>query len=100
MVLRGEIDNRIEFGLNIRPSVLEHARPAVEQGMAPGSDAGHVVLDRIVPADLSDAEALLDWLDLVAERYRELVSLLNNRPREPRSVPAFAWLAAALRAHR
>lgn len=106
MVLRGETDNRIEFGLNIRPTVLEHARPAAEQGIAPGSDAGHVILDRIVPADLGDAEAqaLLDWLDLVAEprvgRYWELVSLLNNRPPEPRSVPAFPWLAAALRAHR
>ncbi|PKV97310.1 hypothetical protein ATK30_8285 [Amycolatopsis echigonensis] len=63
MVLRGETDNRIEFGLNIRPTVLEHARPAAEQGIAPGSDAGHVILDRIVPADLGDAEAqaLLDW---------------------------------------
>lgn len=106
MVLRGEPDNRIEFGLNVRPLVLAHARPAVEKGITPGSDAGHAILDRIVPADLADteAQALLDWLDLVAEprveRYWELLTLLNNRPPEPRSVPAFTWLAAALHAHR
>ncbi|WP_158684455.1 hypothetical protein [Amycolatopsis orientalis] len=41
---------------------------------------GHVIHDRIVPADLGEAEAQakLDWLGLVAEpgveRYRELVS--------------------------
>ncbi|ATY12327.1 MerR family transcriptional regulator [Amycolatopsis sp. AA4] len=106
MVLRGESDNRIEFGLNVRPLVLGHAGPAVEKGIAAESGAGRAILDRIVPADLDDTEtrALLEWLDLVAEprveRYWELLGLLDNRPPEPRSVPAFAWLAAALRAHR
>jgi DNA-binding transcriptional MerR regulator len=106
MVLRGESDNRIEFGLNIRPLVLEHAGPAVEKGIAPESDAGRAILDRIVPTDLGDTEspALLEWLDLVAEprveRYWELLSLINNRPPGPPTVPAFAWLAAALRTHR
>ncbi|WP_337821688.1 hypothetical protein [Amycolatopsis sp. A1MSW2902] len=106
MVLRGGSDNRIEFGLTVRPVILEHARPAVEKGITAGSAAGRAILDRIVPADLSDSEsqALLEWLDLVAEprveRYWELLSLIDNRSPEPSSVPAFAWVAAALRAHR
>ncbi|TCJ96828.1 MerR family transcriptional regulator [Nocardia alba] len=106
MVLRGESDNRIEFGLNIRPLVLEHAAPAVGKKIAPESDAGRAILDRIVPTDLGDIEsqALLEWLALVAqprvERYWELLSLINNRSPAPASVPAFAWLATALRAHR
>ncbi|MFE3171875.1 MerR family transcriptional regulator [Amycolatopsis sp. NPDC059235] len=106
MVLHGDSDHRIDFGLNIRPLVLEHAGPAAAKGIAPDSDAGHTILDRIVPADLGDSEsrALLEWLDLVAEprveRYWELLGLIDNRPPGPRSVPAFTWLAAALRAHR
>ncbi|WP_040834051.1 MerR family transcriptional regulator [Nocardia brevicatena] len=106
MVLGGEPDNRIEFGLSIRPLVLEHAGPAVDNGITPESDTGRAILDRIVPTDLGDTEthALLEWLDLVAEprveRYWELLSLINNHPPGPRSVPAFAWLADALRAHR
>ncbi|MGV9292976.1 helix-turn-helix domain-containing protein [Amycolatopsis sp. NPDC003676] len=103
MVLYGESGHRIDFGLNVRPLILEHAGPAVEKGIAPESEAGQAILDRIVPADF-DASGLLDWLDLVAEprveRYWELLSLLDNRPPGPRGVPAFAWLAAALRAHR
>lgn len=106
MVLSGASDNRIEFGLNVRPLIRKHAGPAVEKGIAAGSEAGRAILDRIVPSDLgaSESRALLEWLGLVAqprvERYWELVSLINNRSPEPRSVPAFAWLAAALRAHR
>jgi DNA-binding transcriptional MerR regulator len=106
MVLRGEPDNRIEFGLNIRPLVLEHAGPAVVQGIAPESDTGRAILNRIVPTDLGDTEsqALLEWLDRVAEprveRYWELLSLISNHPPSPPSVPAFTWLAAALRTHR
>lgn len=106
LVLRGESGNRIEFGLNIRPLVLEHASPAAEKKIAPESGAGRAILDRIVPADLDESEsrALLDWLDAVAEprveRYWELLSLINDRTPAPPSVPAFTWLAAALRAHR
>ncbi|WP_218026060.1 hypothetical protein [Nocardia miyunensis] len=67
---------------------------------------GSAILDRIVPADLgvADTAALLEWLDLVAEprveRYWELLSLIDDRPPGPRAVPAFVWLANAIRAHR
>ncbi|MBY8859295.1 MerR family transcriptional regulator [Nocardia sp. CA2R105] len=106
MVLSGGSDYRIDFGLQIRPLVLEHAGQAVERGIAPESDSGRAVLDRIVPAGLgaTDTAALLEWLDLVAEprveRYWELLSLIDGRPLGPRAVPAFAWLADAVRAHR
>lgn len=62
--------------------------------------------NRIAPTDLGDTEthALLEWLDLVieprVERYWQLLSLTNDHPPGPRRVPAFAWLADALRAHR
>ena len=106
MVLSGATDNRIEFGLNIRPTVLEHAGSAVTKGIAPESPAGKTVLDRIVPMDLSGKENadLLAWLELVAEpkveRYWELLSLLNGHTPGPSAVPAFKWLAEALCAHR
>lgn len=106
MVLRGGYGDRIEFGLNVGPLVLEHAGPAAEKEIPPDSGAGRAILDRVVPADLGDTEsqALLEWLDLVAEprveRYWELLGLIGDRPPGPRRVPAFTWLAAALRAHR
>ena len=106
MVLSGGSDYRIDFGLQIRPLVLEHAGHAIERGIAPESDSGRAVLDRIVPADLgaTDTAALREWLDLVAEprieRYWELLSLIDGRPLGVRAVPAFAWLADAVRVHR
>lgn len=106
MVRSGGDDNRLEFGLHIRPLVIEHAGGAVERGVAPGSPRGRVVLDRIVPSDLpaDEAAALAAWLELVAdrrvERYWQLLSVLNGAPTPPAAVPAFEWLLAALRAHR
>ncbi|MFJ5992406.1 MerR family transcriptional regulator [Lentzea sp. NPDC092896] len=106
MVLHGGAGDRIDFGLNVRPLVLEHAGPAAEKEIAPESGAGRAILDRVVPTDLAgtESQALLEWLDLVAEprveRYWELLGLIGDRPPGPRSVPAFTWLAAALRAHR
>jgi DNA-binding transcriptional MerR regulator len=106
MVLSGGPDYRIDFGLEIRPLVLEHAGRAVRDGITAESASGRAILDRIVPIDLGAVEtaALLDWLDLVAEprveRYWELLSSIDDRPPAPRAVPAFAWLADAVRAHR
>ncbi|WP_244223462.1 MerR family transcriptional regulator [Amycolatopsis circi] len=83
-------DNRLEFGLNIRPAVLAHAGQAVREGIAPESEQGRVVLDRIVPADFPAAEVapLTDWLEMVAdqqvERCWQLLSLVNEQvPGEP-----------------
>ncbi|MCU1640337.1 MAG: MerR family transcriptional regulator [Nocardia sp.] len=106
MVLTGTPDNRIEFGLTIRPLILEHAAPAIATGIPPESLAAEPILSRIVPPDLPATEtaALVAWLDAVAEpeveRYWELLGLINGHPPTPPAVPAFAWLSAALRAHR
>ncbi|WP_216918137.1 hypothetical protein [Nocardia noduli] len=40
VIEHGEPHNRIEFGLAIRPLVLEHAGRAVDSEIAPGSEAG------------------------------------------------------------
>ncbi|WP_405138753.1 MerR family transcriptional regulator [Nocardia sp. NBC_01388] len=106
LVLSGATDNRIEFGLTIRPLILEHAGPAVAAGIAPDSPAAEAILARIVPADLPEpgTVALVAWLDTVSEpkveRYWELLTVINGYQPAPPAVPAFAWLSAALRAHR
>ncbi|MEV1315043.1 MerR family transcriptional regulator [Micromonospora arborensis] len=106
MVLGAAEESRLEFGLNIRPLVLLHAGDAVDRNVACGSAEGRAALDRIVPADLPSEEtaALVAWLELVAdlrvERYWELLAILNGTSVGSPAVPAFAWLLAALRAHR
>ncbi|MEO3815356.1 MerR family transcriptional regulator [Plantactinospora sp. B24E8] len=106
LVLAGGVDNRLDFGLHVRSAVLRYAGRAVDEGIAPQSSAGSVLLARIVPADLSDAEVtdLLAWLGTVTEptveRYWQLLDLVAGRTPPPPAVPAFAWLADALRAHR
>ncbi|WP_328664638.1 helix-turn-helix domain-containing protein [Nocardia salmonicida] len=106
MIEHSEPDNRIEFGLAIRPLVLEYAGRAVDSEVAPRSEAGRLILDRIVPADLPESEtaSLSAWLSTVIEprieRYWQLLSLINGAEPDKPSVPAFAWLAEALSAHR
>jgi hypothetical protein len=104
LVVGGGGDNRLDFGLTIRPAVLGHAGRAVAEGIGPASAEGAAVLARIVPGDLpaSEVAALLTWLEAVAdpavERYWQLLGVLNDITPEPPAVPAFAWLLAALRA--
>ncbi|MEV1240844.1 MerR family transcriptional regulator [Nonomuraea sp. NPDC050022] len=106
LVLSGRQDNRLEFGLNLRPLVLEHAAAALEKGTPPESPGARVILDRIIPLDLPAEEtvSLTDWLGLVAEprveRYWQLLRLLQGLPPDPPAVPAFQWLLTALRTHR
>ncbi|MEV6924445.1 MerR family transcriptional regulator [Dactylosporangium sp. NPDC051485] len=106
MVLSAADDPRVEFGLNIRPLVLAHAGGAVERGVSPASAEGRETLDRVVPADLpaEEATALVAWLEMVAdartERYWQLLGTLNATDAGPPAVPAYAWLLAAMRAHR
>ncbi|GHE41513.1 MerR family transcriptional regulator [Streptosporangium violaceochromogenes] len=85
-------------------AVLEHAGRALAEGAAPGSAEGRAFLDRIVAPDTPDAERrrlaeqIETFTDTRVERYWQLLGVINGRPPFPSAVPAFAWLAAALRA--
>ncbi|MEV7005469.1 MerR family transcriptional regulator [Streptosporangium sp. NPDC051022] len=106
MVLSGEKDNRLEYGLDLRPLVLEHAGGALARAIAPESAEASVILDRIIPSGLPAEEtaSLITWLETVAEprveRYWQLLSILKDQKPAPPAVPAFEWLLTALRAHR
>ena len=83
--------------------VAEHAGGAAERGIAPESPEGAAVLERIVgdtPA-IEARQSLLDHLeaftDVRAERYWQLVAIINGWTPVPARVPAFEWLIAALR---
>ncbi|MFJ8692331.1 helix-turn-helix domain-containing protein [Streptomyces roseolilacinus] len=85
--------------------VAEHAGRAVRDGVAPESDRGREILDRVLdrdvpPADrLRLADVLATFTDRRVERYWHLLGVLNGRPPAPPQVPAFEWVIAALRAH-
>ncbi len=87
-------------------AVLEHAEPARAAGVGPGSAEAEAVLGRIGIGDLAPdervrvAETIETFSDRRVERYWELLGILNGwPPREaPPTVPAFEWVAAALRA--
>ncbi|MEV5893793.1 MerR family transcriptional regulator [Nonomuraea fuscirosea] len=106
MVLSGGQHNRLEYGLSLRPLVLEHAGAALAGAVAPESAGASAILRRIFPGglDAQESAAVITWLELVTEprveRYWQLLSLLKGHQPGPPAVPAFAWLLAALRAHR
>ena len=85
--------------------ITEDLARAVADGIDPASPAGKAVLDRVVPPDLPQTarEQLLvqgeTFTDERAERYWQLIGILNGRPAFTPRVPAFRWLIAALRAH-
>ena len=85
--------------------VLEHAGPAAGQGLAPESDEGAAVLDRILAGTPGDQrrpqlrEQLEAGTDARAERYWQLLGIINGWPPFQTHVPAFEWMIAALRAH-
>ena len=85
--------------------VLEHAGPAAGQGVAPESDEGAAVLDRILAGTPGDQrrpqlrEQLEAGTDARAERYWQLLGIINGWPSFQPHVPAFEWMITALRAH-
>jgi hypothetical protein len=85
--------------------VAEHAGAALQRGVAPGSADGAQVVSRILAGTGNDDRRpeLLRQLeaaaDARAERYWQLVAVVNGWPRVPTRMPAFEWLVAALRAH-
>lgn len=85
-------------------AVIEHAGAALADGVAPDTPAAREVLDRIGVGGLDGqarsalADRLATFSDRRVERYWQLLGVLNDWPRRPPTVPAFAWLIAALRA--
>jgi DNA-binding transcriptional MerR regulator len=85
-------------------AVMEHAGHALTQDISPGSPEGRAILDRIVAPDVpADRRAQLlgqleAFTDAQAERYWQLLAIINGRPVPPATVPSFEWLIAALRA--
>jgi DNA-binding transcriptional MerR regulator len=85
--------------------VMEHAGAARRQGIAPESAEAAAVVDVILgsPAAGQQRQRLLAQLeagtDARAERYWQLVGIINGWPPFPPHVPAFEWLIAALHAH-
>jgi DNA-binding transcriptional MerR regulator len=84
---------------------LEHAGPAAEHGVAPESEEGAAVLDRILAGTPGDQrrpqlrEQLEAGTDARAERYWQLMGIINGWPPFQPHVPAFEWMIAVLRAH-
>jgi hypothetical protein len=72
-------------------------------GLAPDSPEAAAVVDELLPAYGGDADRvqLADRLatgtDARAERYWQLLAIINGWPPVPTTVPAWEWLIAALR---
>jgi DNA-binding transcriptional MerR regulator len=83
--------------------VSEKAGAAREAGLDPSSREAAAVVEAILPAFGSpDRAELADRLeagtDARAERYWQLLAIINGWPPVPTTVPAWEWLIAALRA--
>jgi DNA-binding transcriptional MerR regulator len=85
-------------------AVMEHAGPALAQGVEPGSARGQDVADQILGPQVSAATRaqllgqLETFTDARVERYWQLLAVINGWPAPPAAVPAIEWLIAALRA--
>jgi DNA-binding transcriptional MerR regulator len=92
--------------------VAERAGAAVDAGIEPAAAAAAPVVDELAAAfaDLhgrSDGRELRAWLaemvdtfaDRRAERYWQLLAVMNGWPPQPSSAAAWEWLIAGLRAH-
>ncbi|MFP5072542.1 MerR family transcriptional regulator [Pseudonocardia nantongensis] len=85
--------------------VAEHAGPAEAAGVDPASAEAAAVLARIsgvadldAAARVRAAETIELFADRRVERYWTLLGVLNSWPRREPAIPAFEWVAAALRA--
>ncbi len=83
--------------------VSARAGAALADGVEPGSPEAEAVVAEILPAFGTEGRgALADRLaagtDARAERYWQLLAIINGWPPVPTTVPAWEWLIAALRA--
>ena len=104
MVLASGDEPPMPDGIDYRV-ITEQLGRAVAEGIDPASDAGREILDLVVPPGMSapERERLAThgetFTDERAERYWQLLGILNGRPPFRAMVPSFRWLIAALRAH-
>jgi len=93
--------------------VTELAGAALDAGTAPDSAAARPIVDEIVGVfaahdGRADTPEYREWIrtaigggaDARAERYWQLLAVINGWPQVPTRVPAWEWLAAALAAAR
>jgi DNA-binding transcriptional MerR regulator len=90
--------------------VAERGGAAVEAGVEPGSGEAETIVEEIVgafaaEADLSDsgfraelADRFEQGADPRAERYWQLLAVINGWPPVPTTMPAWRWTIEALRA--
>ena len=84
--------------------VSEKAGAALAAGVAPDAPEAAAVVDELLPAfgPGTDRRELADRLatgtDARAERYWQLLAIINGWPPIPARVPAWEWFIAALRA--
>lgn len=100
MTVAGSATDRPE---GIDPAlVAEHAGAALAAGTAPDSPEARAVVDRLSPpgTDRAEQAAVIDvFADRRVERYWTLLGVLNGWDPFPPTIPAYEWLAKALRAH-
>ena len=98
--------------MRVAQLVADRAGAAVAGGIEPQSAAARPIVDELatVFADLhgrSDGREFRAWLaemvdtfaDRRAERYWQLLAVMNGWPPQPSSAAAWEWLIAGLRAH-
>ena len=83
--------------------VAERGGAAREAGVEPGSPEAEAIVAELLPAfggpDRAElADRLATSTDARAERYWQLLAIVNGWPPVPTTVPAWEWLIAALRA--
>ena len=82
--------------------VAERGGAALDAGVAPGSPEAEAIVAELLPAfGAPDRAALADKVatgtDARAERYWQLLAIINGWPPIPTTVPAWEWFIAALR---
>ena len=83
--------------------VAERSNAALAADLDPGSPEAQAIVDEVLPAFPGDHDraALADRFatgsDPKAERYWQLMAIINGWPPVPTTAPAWAWFIAALR---
>ena len=84
--------------------VTERSNAALAAGLDPASPEAQAIVDEVLPAFGGDqdraalAERFATGSDPKAERYWQLMAIINGWPPVPTTVPAWEWFIAALRA--